>query len=247
MNEAEREKRNAQARLIIKNIRKGDVDSEFADMVNMSDKAREPADEMRKTSEAAMEELAAQLPVYRWIESIPGAGALGLATIVAEAGIVSTDPDLPGEDGNFPNVAKLWNRLGYAPYDGHAGSTWKRATWRPRALTSEEWVEHPFSGSRYALMHQIATFLWMKQWIGKAKTTSGEGEPTGPYGEVYFARRRHTLITHPDWSDGHRHSDALRITMKAFLKDLWVQWNKQSTNVVELPEAKPATRKRKAA
>jgi hypothetical protein len=216
LDEKAREKINAQVRAIIKKIRDGnDDDSDLGDVVRVSDEARAPADAMRKASEDKIAELAMMLPVYLWIESIRGAGALGLATIVAEAGDLS----------KYSNVAKVWKRLGFAPYDGLAGSTWKRESWRPRALTKDEWIANPFSGERYALMHQIAIWLVNAQWIGKAKSASGEGEPNGIYGAAYDLRRKHTLKAHPDWTDGHRRNDALRIAMKEFLKDLFLQWN----------------------
>jgi hypothetical protein len=211
-----REKINAQIKAMIKKIRDGDDDdNDFGDIVRVSDEARAPADAMRKASEDKMAELAMTLPVYPWIESVRGAGALGLATIVAEAGNLA----------NYSNVAKVWKRLGFAPFEGFAGSTWKRETWRPRKLTAEEWIANPFSGERYALMSQIATWLVNAQWIGKAKSASGEGEPNGIYGTAYDLRRKHTLKMHPDWTDGHRRNDALRIAMKEFLKDLFLQWN----------------------
>jgi hypothetical protein len=215
MDETDRKKLNTQVKEMIKRIRAGEP-SEFADMVKISDEGRAPSDRMRETSERHMEQLAQKLATYPWIESVRGAGALGLATIVAEAS------DL----GDYATVSKLWSRLGFAPYDGLAGSSWKRETWRPRALTKEEWKEHPFSGERYALMHQIAVWLVNAQWIGKAKTKSGEGEPNGKYGEAYDRRRKHTLKTRPDWTDQHRRMDALRIAMKEFLKDLYAEWNK---------------------
>jgi hypothetical protein len=213
--EADREKANREVKELIKRIRAG-ASHELAVAVHTADRARQPADEMRSAAEKAMEQAAKDLPVYSWIESIRGAGALGLATIVAEAGDLA----------NYANPAKLWKRLGFAPYDGHAGSTWKRKTWRPRILTDDEWIENPFSGERYALMHQIATWLVNAQWTGAAKSENGEGRPNGRYGEVYAARRQRTIETHPDWTDGHRRKDALRIAMKAFLADLWSEWNK---------------------
>lgn len=42
-----------------------------------------------------------------------------------------------------------------------------------------------------------------------------------PFRRTYDTRRAHTAITHPDWSDGHSHNDALRITAKEILKQLW--------------------------
>src|SRR5262249_25534991 len=58
------------------------------------------------------------------------------------------------------------------------------------------------------------------------KTGTGVGEPNGPYGEIYAARRAHTAISHPDWTPGHAQDDALRVMMKAYLRDLWIEWMK---------------------
>lgn len=44
---------------------------------------------------------------------------------------------------------------------------------------------------------------------------------TSPYRPVYDARRAKTAVTHPDWTVGHSHNDAERITAKAILRDLW--------------------------
>jgi hypothetical protein len=215
LDEKERKKINDEVKALIKALRKGKkTDPILSRVVNVSDEARKPADNMREQAEGEMERLAVQLRVYPWVKGIHGAGELGLATIVAEAGDLS----------KYDNPAKLWSRLGFAPYDGLAGSTWKRVTWRPRALTAEEWTEHPFSGERYALMHQIVVWLVNAQWIGVKKTGTSEGKPNGPYGEVYANRRIRTKETHPDWSDGHRRMDALRVTMKHYLVLLWAEW-----------------------
>jgi hypothetical protein len=42
-----------------------------------------------------------------------------------------------------------------------------------------------------------------------------------PYRCVYDQRKAHTTLTRPDWTDGHRHADALRVASKEILKDLW--------------------------
>lgn len=43
------------------------------------------------------------------------------------------------------------------------------------------------------------------------------------YRKAYDDRRAHTAVTHPEWTDGHSHNDALRITSKAILRDLWIE------------------------
>jgi hypothetical protein len=157
MPEKERDAINKRIKAMIKNAR--DTASELTQLVDSIDKGRAPFDSIRDDCERDMETLAKQLPVYSWVAAIPGAAALGLATIIAETGDLS----------NYSNVAKVWKRLGYAPYDGLAGSTWKRETWRTRTLTKEEWIENPFSGERYALIQQIGESLFKKQWIGKER------------------------------------------------------------------------------
>ncbi len=43
----------------------------------------------------------------------------------------------------------------------------------------------------------------------------------GEYRAVYDQRRALTAATHPDWTPGHSHNDALRIVSKRILRDLW--------------------------
>lgn len=40
--------------------------------------------------------------------------------------------------------------------------------------------------------------------------------------DIYLARREHTNETHPDWTKGHSHNDALRVLSKSILKSLWL-------------------------
>jgi hypothetical protein len=215
MPEAEREKINREVKAMIVAARKGEGMPLIVAMTRDTDMGRKPFDAVREAAEKNMEAMARTLPIMQWVEGVNGAGALGLATIVAECGNLA----------NYGNPQKVWSRLGYAPYDGNAGSTRKRERWRPRSLTAAEWIEHPFSGQRYALMHQLSIWLVNAQWIGAEKSEDGEGKPAGYYGWVYGERRKHTATTHPDWTKQHSRMDALRVTMKAFLRDLWCQWN----------------------
>lgn len=64
-------------------------------------------------------------------------------------------------------------------------------------------------------------------WSTEAKTraylcaTSCIKQARSPYRSVYEHRREHTATSHPDWTPGHSHNDALRIVSKAILRDLW--------------------------
>jgi hypothetical protein len=235
MSEAERKKCNDEVTRIIKLAREGQGDPDIVVEVAMSDAATELPRNAKNAREKEMEALARQLPVYPWIESVRGLGAKGLAIIVAESGLKTADPNLPPENGNFPSAGHLRSRLYFAPYDGHAGSTWKRMTWRPRTLTKEEWTDHPFDGRRYARIFTIADSLLRAQIKSKAKSGTRHGEPLGPYGAVYVRRREHDDAVHHDWTDGHAKSDALRIMMATVINDLWKQWNAE-TNLRLTPE-----------
>src|SRR5262245_38220634 len=223
--EKAREKFNREVKAIITAARKSSSDDVIVELVQKTDRGREPFDAMRDAAESQMEKLARGLPVAGWVKTVHGAGLLGLATIVAEAGDLS----------NFPNPAKLWKRLGFAPYDGLAGSTWKRETWRPRALTKDEWIANPFSGERYALVHQSAVWLVNSQVEAAEKSGTEFGRPLGSYGEVYVRRRERTKTEHSDWTKQHGRMDAVRITMKEFLKDLWCEWHRVAA--LEQPRA----------
>lgn len=62
----------------------------------------------------------------------------------------------------------------------------------------------------------------------------------GPYRAVYDQRRAHCQLTHPDWTDGHRHADAMRVMVKAVLRDAWRvahgQRPRASATVLTTPE-----------
>jgi hypothetical protein len=216
---AERAQINGQVHALIKRALTGQGDERIAYLVGATEKSRKTWDDIRTGAEKAMTALASQLPVYSWVALTRGAGALGLATIVAEAGAPLD---------RFPNPAKLWARLAFAPYCGHAGSTWLRPSWRPRALINEEWKSLGFNPKRYALISQVGLYLRIHQSRKASKdSNSGNGIPTGPYGEVYAARRARTALTHPEWTKLHAHKDALRVTTKAYLRDLWCAWNER--------------------
>lgn len=80
-------------------------------------------------------------------------------------------------------------------------------------------------------------------WSTEAKTraylcaTSCIKQAASPYRAVYLGRREHTATTHPDWTPGHSHNDALRIASKAILRDLWRESRRLHGHVDELEVA----------
>lgn len=251
VSEAERAKLVVKAQRLILEARKAGAGKRESDVIRIfvetTQQAKQPANEMRLAAEKEMGELAQYLPAYDWWTEMEGRGAIGLATIIAETGDLSNYPGFYPEGHALAGQMRpkrqgvdcLMKRLGFAPYDGFAGSTWKRPSWRPRDLSKVEWIENPFSGRRYSFIHQVGyNLIKMRQLIGKAKTESGRSEPKGRYGQFYCYRYARTEITHPEWTAGHRDADALRYAIKKLLRDLWIQWQVETAGraVVVVPE-----------
>lgn len=175
---------------------------------------RQPFDTMRAEAEKRMEALAKSLPVWPWVQGVKGFGAKGLAVIIGETGDLS----------NYANPGKVWKRLGLAPYDGCAGSTWGRESQRPRSLAKDEWIALGYRPTRRAeVFAMVDDMLLRHQW--RAEKDGIPAHPIGPYGKVYGARRAHTAVTHPDWTPGHAKADATRYMAKRLIRDLWCVWN----------------------
>jgi hypothetical protein len=190
----------------------------------------------RKSVEKEMVRIVKSLPVYPWAESVRGFGDIGLAVILGETG------DLE----KYSKVDKVWKRLGLAPYNGMAGSTWRTDSFRCGApkLTDQEWINLGYSKRRLGQVFGNVT-----ESLIKAQGTDG----SQPYRAVYDRRRAHTLITHPEWGISpkgkpgyamHYHKDALRVMTKALISDLWSEWRRASglmpeTANIPLPVATP--------
>jgi hypothetical protein len=188
----------------------------------------------REELETEMARLAGLLPTAGWWAEIPGCDLLGLAVIVGEAGNLANYRGTKG-------YRKLWRRLGFgmAPgHEQHAYSTWRRLKGKG-ALTAEDWIKAGYAPRRLGQIYGVVTVpLFMK----KAESI---------YGEVYDARRRHTMESHPEWwvdakgkpkvnpktgepSSAHAMEDAKRIMTKELLADLWRVWRGSNNPVEEL-------------
>jgi hypothetical protein len=162
----------------------------------------EPGDAARHQIELEMARTVRKLPAYPWAKSVKGLGDVGLAVIIGEAG------DL----GSYPTKGHLWKRLGLAPFEGQAYSTWRMKG----GLTSEQWTDAGYSPRRRAeIFSVIGDPLFRAQSVAQ-----------GPYRAVYDRRRSLTGETHPDWTKAHSHADALRVMTKIMLRDLWREWNR---------------------
>lgn len=173
--------------------------------------ARSVIELKRKDEEKTLKKLAKQLPVWEWAKDVRGCAELSLAQIIGETG------DLSGYD----NPSKVWKRLGLAPYNGRAASTWRTCG----GATADDWVEMGYSPARRSVVYNI----------GECFVKAG-----GPYRELYdqfkeeYAAREWCGRCHNKGDKGdrehctkaHVHNRAKRKAEKRFIRDLWAAWRK---------------------
>lgn len=154
----------------------------------------------RHEIELEMKRIVRKLPVYPWAKDVKGLGELGLAVIISEAGDLS----------NYPKKGHLWKRLGLAPFEGKAYSTWRMKG----GLSADDWTEAGYSPRRRAEIYAV-----ISEPMFRAQSVAA-----GPYRAIYDRRREATGVAHPDWTKAHSHMDGLRIMTKYLIRDLWNAW-----------------------
>lgn len=147
--------------------------------------------------------LAKSLPVSDWVTSVKGFGQINFGRIIGEAGDLSL----------YPNPAKLWKRLGLAPYQKN-GVTKMPSTWmRTGGLSAEEWTALGYCPRRRAVAFVLGESLL------KANK--------GVYRQRYDEAKARFKETHADCKDIHAHKHAMLCMVKRLIRDLWVEWNKK--------------------
>lgn len=167
---------------------------------------------------------AAELPVAAWIASVPGAGLLGLAVVVAEAG------DL----GSYRLAGALAKRFGLTPFRGRAPSTWRVRG----GLTSGEWEIIGYSPRRAGTFFGIVATNLLRHRTSRAARTTRRGtpppgavrpdlsSPVRDFALIYHDARQRVDRTHPDWPARRRHLHAMRIMSQEFLRALRREWRR---------------------
>jgi len=172
--------------------------------------------ENRKRVEDAMVRIVKELPIWEWAETVNGLGPLGLATILGEA----------GNPSNYATVCKFRKRLGWAPAECY-----------PKGKTGGRKIPRSCKGAVYG---DVAMPLFFAQSPIVDKTTGEVKREAGPYRKVYDARRAHTAETHPEWTKGHAHNDAMRVMIQRLLTDLWSAWRETRVDLNTSPKVSPA-------
>jgi hypothetical protein len=166
---------------------------------------------IKKMIEEGMKELAEKLPVAAWAATVHGFGTtsrLFLAEIIGETGDLS----------NYANPAKVWRRLGCAPFlfDGKTlmGSTWRYG--KEGKLPAEQWQEFGYNPRRRSLAYMI----------GKVIVFSNKDIYRARYDETKAAMAR----KHPEYSKLRCDRHGMLLATKMLLRDLWVEWRRRVTS-----------------
>ena len=237
LSESERKKIFVQAEALILQIHEDTikVDDVFLGIMVMTTyPGIQAQDDMKDQIEVEMKGLTKTLPIVSWLgePEQKGFGLLMLAKVIGECG------DLR----NYANPAKVWRRMGCAPYtkDGvtQMGSTWKRSNKKGSSLHKSDWTEFGYSPRRRSEAFLIGDGI-VKQ--------NGEG----PYRQRYDSAKVKSKEKHPEWwicptckgsklsATGkkcsyckgtgevkmHGHLHAMLLATKMLLKNLWIEWN----------------------
>lgn len=97
--------------------------------------ARDTVAEHRASVEKELAKLAKTLPIYPWIEAIPGIAAGSLAALVGECGDI----------GSYKSASALWKRMGLAVINGG----------RQRRVGGVDALDHGYSPQRRSVMWNI--------------------------------------------------------------------------------------------
>lgn len=215
--EKERQKKFAEADKLIAEIKAGNVASEIHGLVMTTVAAIDGFDEMKRACEKEMVKLAKQLPIAAWVERKDqrGFGLLFLAIVIGETGDLA----------NYANPAKVWRRLGCAPYtkDGvtQMGATWRIGKGKVK-MTAEDWESFGYSPRRRSIAYLIGEGL-VKQ------------NQDGPYRSRYDEAKTMCAKKHADYSKGRCHHHGMLLATKFLLKNLWVEWNDHPREIMRKP------------
>jgi hypothetical protein len=207
MKEAERTKTFTAAGKLLKQIAAGEVESPIKNLVSVTMLAIDGFNNAIKALEKEMLIQVKQLPLVEWVEQKEqrGFGLLFLAIVIGETGDLS----------NYANPAKVWKRLGCAPYQ-YDGLNQMGATWRggkQGKLPKEEWEKFGYSPRRRSIAYLIGEGI-VKQ------------NQDGPYRQRYDSTKAILKAAHPDYKDLRCHLHGMLLATKLLLKNLWIYWNK---------------------
>lgn len=177
-----------------------------------------PLETAQEACEKLLVKLVKRLPVYEWVKSVNGFGDVSFATVVGECGDI----------GSYRNPSCIWKRMGLAPFEGKAGSTWRKLG----GLSAEQWIEAGYSPKRRSVAYNLDKIIGS---MGLWRPLIGSDLTDANYYQRVFAERARIEAVKLEMpvtaSDKGRESytkyvanRAMRYTQKRLLRELWRAW-----------------------
>ncbi len=222
-----------QAAETIKKIVAGEVESDVGILVLTTMPAINAYEVQTKAIDKLMLQAVKTLPIVDWVEMPDqrGFGLQMLSILIGETGDLN----------NYVNPAKVWRRMGCAPYThddkSMMGKTWRSGT--KGKLPAAEWEKFGYSPRRRSIAYLIGEGL-LKQ--------NGHG----PYRKRYLEAKVNAYKRHPettkDWNwrecdkcgttdavvcqtcggigvtCGHAHNHGMLLMTKRLMFNLWMTW-----------------------
>lgn len=147
--------------------------------------------------------------IHPWVKSQIGLGEKQVARLLAATG----DPYWHLAEDRPRTVSELWAYSGL-----HVITTHQTSNPGQGNCDTQEVAAGVAAKRRRGVQSNWSTDAKMRAYLC---ATSCIKHVRSPYRAVYDRRRARTATSHPEWTLGHSHNDALRITSKAILRDLW--------------------------
>jgi hypothetical protein len=164
-------------------------------------------------------------PIGPWVKAQQGVGDKQAGRLLAAIG----DPYIKWDTGQPRTVSQLWALCGYhvLPAQGYSANQLPAggedsSSSDPSQVMCDTRTQ-PAGVAARRRKGQKANWNSTAKMRAYLVAESCMKQPGSRYRDIYLQRRAHTAITHPDWTDGHSHTDGLRILAKQLLKDLWIE------------------------
>lgn len=225
MAEKDRKKKFGEATELIKAVANGTTDHPMKAVILTTLTGIDAFNEMKVALEKSMIALAQKLPIAAWVERPEqrGFGLLFLAIVIGETGDLN----------NYANPAKVWRRMGCAPWS-FDGETRMGSSWRGKKLPASEWEAFGYSPRRRSIAFLIGEGIvkqnTLKKGPGEDERKCDDDANTvtpGPYRLRYDEAKSRAKEVHPDWTPQHCHRHGMLLATKLLLKNLWIEWRRE--------------------
>lgn len=220
MEEKERNEVFAKARQLIKDVETCKAHHPLEEIIHATMRGVNEFNAHQEFLEEQMLDQVGKLTnIVAWINQPEqaGVGLITIATIIGETGDLA----------NYANPAKVWRRMGCAPFtfDGKTlmGSTWKSG--KEGKLSKEAWTEFGYSPRRRSIAYVIGKNLMMQNVRREGRGESKKILYTGPYRARYEEAKARFKDVHPDYKPGRCDNHGILLAAKLFMKNLWMLWN----------------------